>query len=422
MATNGPGPLFKAGSIRKALRKAVGTTPNVPATASRSNITDLSKPAAVTIDSATPDSVLSKKESGIDKAIPYLSNAINALRKPPAPIRGKNVSAPGLRKVDFSQERAEVDRDVRSANLAASTALDSQGAAAVAGANIAKGFEARSASYGRETNANTQIENQGAQLRFQADMINAGKEDQYNQDSIAMKLAHQREQSQNLANAADKRVAEVNNNAARELEGKKFNVLADLYSNGIVDRLTTRVVDRNQKTTNAALGLKNGGQMRKVYASGGTLGGEDPVKPAPAVYKTQADVDKANAFAKEFANRKFSDGRGAVNPDDTYVATKPGDPAVQFLDAKTGKPFVDTAASRPKAFNVPNYVNLEDIQGDGANYWYEDRDGKMVDVDSSVLNLKRFRKPAPTAEVAKLGMGGKIGGGIGRAGRIRKVY
>lgn len=287
MATNSPGPKFRVGS---AFKKAYNESPNpdgyagsgiafpgtsvaTAASATARSITDTSK-AAFTPTTAGYRfrKVLSDVNEKAKDVVPYLSNAVNALRKPPAPIKGKMVSPATLNNVDYSAERNSVDRDVRSANLAATQGLDSQGAAAVAGANIARGFEARGASFAKETQANTAIGNQRAGMQFQADAMNAGKEDQYNQDVIGMKMAHQREQSQNISNFSDKQVASQNADAARKLDIAKFNVLSDVYSNGIIDRLTDRTVKRNEGATNSVLGVKaNGGSLRKVYGDGGGL-------------------------------------------------------------------------------------------------------------------------------------------------------
>ena len=156
--------------------------------------------------------------------------------------------------------------------------------------------------------------------------------------------------------------------------------------------------------------MKHGGKL-KAYA-GYTGGGEDPGKGAPKkAFTTQAEVDAANKFAQEFMKRKFPDSNSASNPLDMYVAKKPGDPIPQFVDTK-GNPWVDLSAPRKKAYNVPHYINLEDIQGDSQyGYFYYDRDGKMVDVDSSVFSLNRFRSQnKPLGEIAKLKNGGKMKG------------
>jgi hypothetical protein len=113
----------------------------------------------------------------------------------------------------------------------------------------------------------------------------------------------------------------------------------------------------------------------------------------PPVYQSQAQVDAANRFAQDFAARK--NPNGVVSPQDVYVAKRPGDPQVQFIDSRTQMPYQGVNGGRKKAITVPDYLNLEDIQGDHeSGYWYETRDGQTIELDPSVFQTTaRFRKP-----------------------------
>lgn len=118
-------------------------------------------------------------------------------------------------------------------------------------------------------------------------------------------------------------------------------------------------------------------------------GGEVDPKPKPTVYKTQAEVDAANMQAKEFGARHPYSST-LINPEDNWVARKPGDPVVQYET-------IGTPSKGPKlykAMDIPSYVKADDIQTDGNNfYWYVDpQQGNSIAVDPSVVNTPRFRK------------------------------
>jgi hypothetical protein len=122
----------------------------------------------------------------------------------------------------------------------------------------------------------------------------------------------------------------------------------------------------------------------KLKVSGGDDGGGK--KPPAQVFKTQQEVDAANELAKQMALK-----RGLVSGEHTYVARKPGDPMPQFIDAATGKPYVEPAI-KPKTWYVPQHVRREDIFTHEGNAWYVDpQTGDIVDIDMNVLNTPRFR-------------------------------
>jgi hypothetical protein len=319
-------------------------------------------------------------KGGVDKAAPFLSNAINALRKPPAPTRGRMLNPVSLAKVDYSGERASIDSQTAAANKGADQGVDGQTAAAIRGANAARNFDAKGQSYEREANANSAISNQQAQLNAGIEAQNLGREDKYNDDVISMKLANQREQSQNLANASDKYVAEKNADAARALDKEKFRILSKVYSNGIVDRI-------NQGAY--------GGKLK--YADGGTI--EDPTKPTPKkttllststsaakaapVYQTQADVNKANSFAQDFVVRH--DNTRVVGSSDVRVASKPGDPVVPFVNPD-GSAYKPSAVAKPTVTSLPSWLAPDDIQGDATNgYFFEDKNGHLQNIDGGAI-------------------------------------
>lgn len=153
--------------------------------------------------------------------------------------------------------------------------------------------------------------------------------------------------------------------------------------------------------------LLTGYKSSGYFALGGTIG--DPNNPGTGgsavreVYRTQAEVDADNAMAKRFAGKYPG---GVINPEDVYVAKKPGDPKVQFLTPE-GKPYVGPK-TKPLPTTVPSYVQASDIQSSEGKYWYTNNDGNLVDVDPSVVSLPRFRKPTtiPQGTIAMKEYGG----------------
>lgn len=111
------------------------------------------------------------------------------------------------------------------------------------------------------------------------------------------------------------------------------------------------------------------------------------VKPSPDVYKTQADVDAANAFARDFSKR-----HNTLFANEAYVAQKPGDPVVKFRTLD-GKPYVP--AQMPASM-IQNYVpdDVKELYWD--NGWqmpyYKDGDD-MVFVKKEFYNSPRFTTP-----------------------------
>lgn len=210
---------------------------------------------------------MAKVAAGAEGAVPYLSNALNAMRKPPAPTRPRQLSKVTLDRVNLDGERAAIDSQTAAASAFAGNALDGQAAAAVAGANAARGYEAKNRSWMQQAQTNTEIDNRNKQLDLSVDAQNLQYETKYNDDVIGMKLAHMREQSQNLANLSDKRVAQIANKNAMQLERDKFAILSKVYTNGIVDRVAGPDQDKALGFKHA-LGGKLGrmrGKIKKVY-------------------------------------------------------------------------------------------------------------------------------------------------------------
>ena len=375
-----------------------------------------------------------KVKGGVDKVMPFASNIVNSLRKPPAPTKGRHITAPGLAKVSFDQERAQIDRDTRSADMLASRAVDEQTASAIAGANKARAYEARGASYAREATANTEIANRQAQMNLSVDAQNAAMDKQYNDEVIGMKMAHQREQSQNLSNAADKYVGIQNEQAKRDLELKKYGVMSQAYTNGITDRLVRKILnkpegdltDEDMRQATSTATRKMGGSLRKVFAGGGTMGPGDKNKPGTGTgtsLPTTATVAEATALAKDIARRK-----GHINAESTHTGGVI--PKVELNGVEIPYGANIPGLNKPRTYKpIPRDVTEFEYDGASNQAWWKNRDGDLVEMDPNAMHLPQFKKqnatsasavnrPVPGA-VASLAMGGKLGK---MRGKIRKVY
>lgn len=364
---------------------------------------------------------------------PYVSNIVNAIRKTPKPTPPRMVSAVSISSPSLAGERVEIDRSVRGVNLGADQSLDANTAASVKVGNLIQGLRVKGQSFTNEANMKVQATNSANQINGGIDAFNAQRGDQYDNNKLGMQIATARESSENIANFADKRIQEMARRDAMGLDKTKFNILSKMYGSGVLDRLVKKVNGSDQVTDedlgNILHGSKaNGGallpnlfpskvKMRKVVntppemadqykAEGGELG-------AP-VAKTQAQVVAANMEAQ-----RFMKARG-YNKAPYYAARKVGDTLPQYVGADN-KPFVQ-APQKPLPMTVPSYAQASDIQSSNGQFFYTDNQtGYLTQVDPSVVNLPRFRKPA-------MRNGGYIGGHImhtpriNSKGKLRRVY
>lgn len=128
---------------------------------------------------------------------------------------------------------------------------------------------------------------------------------------------------------------------------------------------------------------------------------KDPETPTPQTYKTQAEVNAANLFAQQFSERRRTP-QDVLSPNQFWVAKKPGDPVVQFVD-QSGKPYV--APKRKLSFQVPEGIRYKDLGMDKGEVWYNDpQTGDLVYVDPSILNLPRFKNDADKINADKVAM------------------
>lgn len=176
--------------------------------------------------------------SKMGDVIPYMSNIANSFRRAPLP------SAPGMinpvyaNRVNYDNQRAEADRMVRGANIGADRNLDENTASAVKASNLASGIRTKNAISENESNMNAQIGTQTNQLNASIDMQNTAMGNQWKRDLVEANVANQREQSANLANAADKYIGQQQFKSAQELDREKYNAMKPLWSRSGVDDRT----------------------------------------------------------------------------------------------------------------------------------------------------------------------------------------
>jgi hypothetical protein len=117
------------------------------------------------------------------------------------------------------------------------------------------------------------------------------------------------------------------------------------------------------------------------------------IKQQGGVFQTQAQINAANAYAKNFAIK-----RGLISGEDTFVGKNIGDPIPQFKDINSMSP------AQAKRFVVPNNITKDDIQTSDGLAWYTDpSSGSLVDIDMSVLNQPRFN-----SNIKRMQKGGKF--------------
>lgn len=197
------------------------------------------------------------------KLLPFASNIINSMRKPPMPIAPQMLDHIIPRKINLDASRVDINRAVRGQTLNARKNLDANTAAAVEMAGMSQGLNALNG-------VNTQEQNTNTQLGLQADQVNAGIDAQngqlrngYNNSLVERQIAQQRNQAENVANAADKAMAIEDNNNRLALDERKFGVLSTMYnSSGVLQR----AMDVMKK--NGVTGLpeykRMGGRLKKV--------------------------------------------------------------------------------------------------------------------------------------------------------------
>lgn len=183
------------------------------------------------------NAAVSKTTSVLNEAQPFISNIVNAFRKPPMPKRGVPNQYVTLKPVNLDNERQGVRTQIAAANRATDRNVDGNTAEAVKAFNRGQEFENISKISERETNTNIGIGNQQAQLDLQVGSSNNAKTDKYRDELVERQIAQQRSQSENLANAGDKITMIKNEKEKAKVDLQKARVLRSVYSkSGVLSR------------------------------------------------------------------------------------------------------------------------------------------------------------------------------------------
>lgn len=357
---------------------------------------------------------------------PFVSNIANAFRKPPVPSSPDAVSSVVTPRVHLDNQRNEINRATHAADVAANRSLDENSAAAVRGANLSTKIAGLSHVNETEANTNAGLQMQGAGMNASVDAMNTGARNQYKDNLTARKIVQQREQSANLANAADKHILIQNEKRKGALDLQKWQLMLQNDPDGVLKRFNEKMKKEGVTDPTGIISQMGafGGKLRRVYdgsgftypevlADGGVLGGGDDPKKKPAVYTSQAQIDKDNQFAKDFLTRHNAPQYYITNG---VVARDIGDPVVKF----TG----DTPTPRPAGqTTLPFGVSINDVEhtSEGYGYWHP-QNGNWVPVDSQAIYSKYGAKPVTTPaikDVAKMSGGGYL---KNRLKKLSKVY
>jgi hypothetical protein len=218
--------------------------------------------------------VLGKAQSVGNTVAPFISNIANAFRKPPKPALPYLNSFTNLNKVNFDDERNRVSRAVSSADASVDRNLPSNAGAAVKAANLGTKLNQLSSINEKEANINTQIGNQQAEMDLRTQYVNNEKRDEYNDLMVQSNVAQQREQSQNLSNAADKYVSIRNENDKRKIDLSKTQTMLHAFDGSGVDKALRYKMFLNNEvdpTGQDFADVKDGVKRKQVFKTGGRI-------------------------------------------------------------------------------------------------------------------------------------------------------
>lgn len=195
-----------------------------------------------------------------DDVIPYVSNLYNMNMKPaavPQPVMDNPVQ---LQRVNMSNDRNMATSSYRTMNNGIDQSLDANTGAAVKLANKAQMFQQVSGVNEKERLLNQNIANQEITTNAGIAQSNNAKVYQTRLLNTERENAIKSFQSANLANAADKFVAQRNTKAQYDLEDQKMQHLLDSDSMGVLKKYLD-----DQKTTKRYGGnLYKAGRMVKL--------------------------------------------------------------------------------------------------------------------------------------------------------------
>jgi len=237
--SNAPVPLSTATPAARAL----AVTQPMPGLQSRST-PDIPN-TYTTASGSSLESIISKIASKSSEVTPYLSNISNASRKVPKPTMPILDTFNNLQKVNFANERNDINTQGAAADRATERNVDANTAEAIKKFNQGQQFTRLSAVNERESNTNVNIGNQQAQMDARTKELNSDKMNDFYSARTASQIAQQREQSANVANAGDKMVEIGNEKRKAQVEQDKTRTLASMFA-------TSGVMDRNRAKLKAS--------------------------------------------------------------------------------------------------------------------------------------------------------------------------
>jgi hypothetical protein len=199
--------------------------------------------------------------------VPYISNLRNAFQTAPRPAAPQLVSPVTLKGVSMDKARADIGREFRGATLGIDDQLRGNVAQAAKAGALATKMGALSDVSEREAAANAQIANQQAQLNLGVESGNIATTQAYQDKLTERAIAQQVQQSANIANAADKFMAQQAAKRAEGLEKSKYALYSRMFNQGVSDRALEGAAKSLGMTTEElrkSAGFRNGGKMRPI--------------------------------------------------------------------------------------------------------------------------------------------------------------
>lgn len=187
-----------------------------------------------------------KANAFVNDASPYISNVVNSFRKPPMPAIPVFNSFTNLTKANYGTERDAVSRRFNADNKSIERNLDGNTAEAVKRFNRGQEEAAISGVNDRENRDNMTIANQQAGMDAQIKAMNTNLTNNYMNSKVEREIAHQREQSANVANFGDKVTLIGNEKRKAHVDLQKTRVLSTAFSSsGVYDRVRRKLMKQS---------------------------------------------------------------------------------------------------------------------------------------------------------------------------------
>ena len=200
----------KPGTLQPVTKEWWGNTPigQFTRTGRYDTSEDFSGYSPIKLDQSTASPKSTQRSSSLrnfsSTVLPFATNIANAVVKAPAPPAPSYGSPISLQRINMNNDRNEVERGTRSVDRFAEQQLDSQAAAQMKAYSNAQRFNQLSKVNQEERNANVGIANDEMKMNLGVSLQNLGMQRDYNNQLFDRKVAQQRFNQENLANASDK--------------------------------------------------------------------------------------------------------------------------------------------------------------------------------------------------------------------------